>query len=126
MQRPIVLLLTLAVAGCGLTGPSDITLHVQGTVTEASTGVPVAGATVHLFPPTIIFGTSDGDIETTTSDAQGHYTLSHTFKAPCIGNGFGYAVSANTSSPAEKADGITVTCSETPQTVDLALSPATP
>jgi hypothetical protein len=126
MQRPIVLLLTLAIAGCGLTGPNNVTLHVQGTVTDASTGQSVAGATVHLFPPTLIFGTSDGDVASTTSDAQGHYSLTHTVKSPCLGNGFGFAVSATTSSPAMEADGVTIDCSEAQQNVDLALKAATP
>lgn len=126
MQRPIVLLLSLAVTGCGIAGPNSVTLHVQGTVTEASTGQPVAGATVHLFAPTIIFGTTDGDIANTTTDVQGRYTLSTSVKSPCLGNGFGYAVSASTTNPAEQADGKTVSCSDTPQTLDLSLSAATP
>jgi hypothetical protein len=126
VQRITVLLLALAVVGCDLTGPSDVTLNIQGTVTDASTGQAVQGATVHLFPPTIIFGTSDGDIASTTSDAQGHYALSKTVKSPCLGNGFGYVVSATTSNPALEADGMAVNCSETPQTLDLALSPTTP
>src|SRR3954466_13122145 len=125
MQRPIVFLFSFAAVGCGITGPHNLTLHVQGTVTEASTGQPVAGATVHLFPPTIIFGTSDGDIATATTDAQGHYTLSYRVSDTCLGNGFGYAVSATTSNPVEKADAATVNCSDAPQTLNFALSAVT-
>jgi hypothetical protein len=126
MKPPIVLLLTLSIAGCGITGPNNVALHVQGTVTDASTGQSVAGAMVHLYAPTIIFGTSDGDIASTTTDAQGHYTLSQSIKAPCLGNGFGYVVTATTSNPAEESNAATVNCSETSQTRDLALSPVTP
>lgn len=126
MRRPIVLLLLLAATGCGITGPNNVTLHVQGTVTDASSSQPVSGATVHLYPPTIIFGTSDGDIATTTSDAQGHYGLTTSVKSPCLGNGFGYAVSATTSNPQMEADGAAIACSAGTQSVDLALKPVTP
>jgi Carboxypeptidase regulatory-like domain len=126
MKRPIVLLVSLSVAACGITGPNNVTLNVHGTVTDASTGQPVAGANVHLYAPTIIFGTSDGDLASTTSDAQGHYTLTQSIKAPCLGNGFGYVVTATTSNPAEESEAATVSCSESSQTLDLALKPTTP
>jgi hypothetical protein len=126
VRQPVVLLLLAAAIGCGITGPENVTLHVQGTVTDAATGVAVSGATVHMYPPTLLFGTSDGDITSTTSDAQGHYVLSTSVKGPCIGNGFGLAVSATTSNPNMEADAVTIECSAAQQTVDLALKPVTP
>ena len=66
---PLCLVVPLVLA-CS-TGPSEqtIAIRVQGTVTAADDGSPVAGATVGVFG----FGARDTD---TTTDASGDYSLS--------------------------------------------------
>ena len=123
MKGPTLLLLILATAGCGIIGPDKLTLHVTGTVTDASTGQAVSGAVVHLYPPTIIFGTSDGDIATTTTDAQGRYSLNQSVQSPCIGNGFGFVVVADVANPTKRSEAATVACSAATQQFDLVLAP---
>ena len=56
------------VLACGLVGPGEPTIRLEGTVTAADDGTPVAGATVGVFG----FGARSG----TTTDASGDYSLS--------------------------------------------------
>ncbi len=68
---PLCLVVPLVLA-CS-TGPSEqtIAIRVQGPVTAADDGTPVAGATVGVFGFANSFGRRD-----TTTDASGHYSLS--------------------------------------------------
>ena len=122
MRRGILSLLIFSAAGCGITGPDKVTLHLAGTVTAQATGQPVAAALIQLYPPCPIFGcNSDQDLARTTTDAQGHYLLAQSVNNPCLGNGFGIALSA--SGPGFAGAGQQVECKGSLQTIDFSLSP---
>ena len=58
------------VLACGIVGPTGPSIRVEGTVTAADDGTPVAGATVGVF------GLGFGPTRSTTTDASGDYSLS--------------------------------------------------
>ncbi len=74
-MRPIPLCLFVPfVLACGSTEPSEPTIQLEGTITAADDGSPVAGATISV-------GFSTGFLSTTTiasdhTDASGRYALS--------------------------------------------------
>jgi len=118
----ILLLLIFSAAGCGITGPDKVTLHLAGTVTAQATGQPIAGALIELFKPCLIFGcNSDQDLARTTTDAQGHYSLAQSVDKPCLGSGFGIDLSASSTGFAPTAE--QVECKGSLQTIDFSLSP---
>src|SRR6476469_6102935 len=90
MRRSALTLLTLTIAGCGITD-SGVTLRLQGTVTAQATGQPVVGAQVRLYPSFL-----QDPVATTTTDTQGRYSLSAKLD-PCIENDFGVFVGASAS-----------------------------
>ena len=113
MRRSILSLLIFSAAGCGITGPDKVTLHLAGTITAQATGQPVAGALIQLYPPCPIFGcNSDQDLAR---------TLAQSVNSPCLGNGFGIALSA--SGPGFAGAGQQVECKGSLQTIDFSLSP---
>jgi hypothetical protein len=126
MNARILIPLLLIVTGCGITGPGNVTLQLQGTVTDASTGLPVVNATVDLFPPALFPGSGDQDIAKTTSDAQGHYYISHSVDSKCLGNGFGFAITAESADRSMQSDGRDVGCTGVAQQIDLPLNRVTP
>ena len=122
MRRAILSLLICSTAGCGITGPSKVTLRLAGTVTAQATGLPVAGALIELYAPCLIFGcNNDQDLVKTTTDAQGHYSVTQSVDNPCLGNGFGLALSASGSGFAGMGE--QVECNESHQQIDFSLAP---
>jgi Carboxypeptidase regulatory-like domain len=65
---------------CGSTEPIEKNLLLEGTVTDAANGVPIAGAMVSVGypsgPPLAIVQTMT-TVASSTSDSQGRYTLSY-------------------------------------------------
>ena len=103
----------IGVEGCG--GGHDTVpntkMDYEGTVTDASTGQPIAGANVGVYTCEFVFCTTHA---TGTTDAQGHYTV------------FGECYSNNgISAWAEGyvASGHEANCAQGRQTADFALSP---
>ncbi|MDP9204676.1 MAG: carboxypeptidase-like regulatory domain-containing protein [Gemmatimonadota bacterium] len=75
----------LVLMACGSTEPIEKNLLFEGVITNAATGAPIAGAGISVgdgsgFVPAIA--------QSTTSDSQGHYTLSH---YGCIYNPYVFA-----------------------------------
>ena len=72
MRRISLCLVVPFVLACNLTEPEveRLEIRVQGTVTAADDGTPVAGATVGVF------GFGFGPTRSTTTDASGDYSLS--------------------------------------------------
>lgn len=66
---PLCLVVPFVLA-CGIVEPDSFTIRIEGTVTAADDGTPVAGATVGVF------GFGAGRSGTTTTDASGDYSLS--------------------------------------------------
>ena len=116
--------LILAATACGITGSDNLTLHAQGTVTNTATGQPVAGATVVIWPPVFLIGGSSEPVASTTTDAQGRYSLSASVERNCLGNGFGYEVKA--SKLTYEDESVPLDCEGGPQQVDLALTVFSP
>ena len=109
---PLKLTCLLLVIACGSTGPSGDVL-LQGTITSAATGTVISGATVGV-------GNGSGLVvqiaQSTTTDSQGRYTLSH---QGCINNPY-VVVSATGYFLNSKQ----VACSTGTQTVNVSLTPA--
>ena len=123
MKRLAATVLLLATIACGITGPNEVTLHAQGTVTDQATGQPVSGALVQLYPPSLFFGSS-ANIATTSTDLAGHYAISASVGSACTGNGFGYVVAAT--SGIRESDAAALECSGSNQIVNLTVHSATP
>jgi hypothetical protein len=64
----------LMLIGCGSTEPIEKNLLFEGTVTDAATGALIAAASVSL---SYGGGLVPTHLQSTTADAQGHYTLSY-------------------------------------------------
>ena len=73
MRRAIQALLIISATGCGITNPNGADLSFQGTVTAEATAQPIAGAQIALTDPVILYGVR----ASTTSDAQGNYSLAY-------------------------------------------------
>jgi hypothetical protein len=116
MRRSILALLVFATAGCGVTD-SGITLRIQGIVTAEATGQPIAGARMNLYPSFIQEAAA-----TTTTDAQGRYSLSQKIDN-CIDGDFGIFVGASASG--FDSDGANVLCNSSLQQIDFSLVPPT-
>lgn len=120
MRRCILTLLVLSATGCGITGPDKVTLQVAGTVTAQATGQPVGGALIELFPPCFLFCNDQGRA-TTTTDAQGHYSVALSVDDPCTGNGFGFEIRASFSGFEAMSE--QVECKGSLQHFDFSLAP---
>jgi hypothetical protein len=67
----------LMLIACGSTEPIEKNLLFEGTITDAATGTPIAGAGVLLIRGNGLSLLPGPTVQSTTSDTQGHYTLSH-------------------------------------------------
>lgn len=86
----------LLVAGCGIVGPDEVTVQLEGTVTAQETGQAVAGARIELFEFCLCFGESAPPLATITTDAQGRYTITKSVdERACESELFGFGVRAS-------------------------------
>jgi hypothetical protein len=74
---PLRLASVLMLIACGSTEPIEKNLLFEGTITDAATGTPIAGADVFLIRGNGLSLLPGPTVQSTTSDTQGHYTLSH-------------------------------------------------
>ena len=103
----------LSLSGCGESSGPKPTVTWEGTVTSSATGSPIAGASVQVgdgtgFVPAIIASGS--------TDAQGHYSISH---QGCVRNPYLF-VGANGYSGYDDP----VACHAGTVTVNIALTPS--
>jgi hypothetical protein len=102
----------LVLIACGSTEPIEKNLLFEGTITNAATGAPIAGAGVSVgngrFPVPEIF-------QSTASDLQGHYTLPH---SGCIFDPYIYVGASGYLAGQEK-----VGCKPDSQTLNFSLTP---
>ena len=116
--------LTLALAACGETptGPPEIRLSFDGSVTSAADGAPIQGATVDFV--TGLFG--DRIESTTLTDASGRYAL--TGSGSCTLSAF--IMFAHLEAVAHRfySDSYheTIACTTATQTIDFVLTPWDP
>ena len=129
MRRAFFLLGTLTLASlnaCGLfTGP-ELTIQLQGTVTAADDGSPIAGASVRVRG-TCLFSCAPPTFGLTTTDESGRYSLSFDRKGRCNDSTFflevraeGFRFQGFFSSVTDAHDPH-VTCTEELQTIDAQL-----
>ena len=64
----------LMLIACGSTEPIEKNLLFEGTITDAATGAPIAGAWITVGVGSAFFVST---VQSTTSDSQGQYTLAH-------------------------------------------------
>lgn len=93
MKRIISSLLIFAAAACGILEPGNVTLRFEGTVTAQATGQPIAGAQIKLSEVTLF--ESGAPLATTSTDAQGRYSLAHSVSDNCVGNSLGLLIGAS-------------------------------
>jgi len=111
---------------CGLQhSRPETTIQVQGTVTAADDGSPIAGASVELrlVVPTSIASWTSRSVGSSTTDAQGHYSLSYVKEGGC-GDLFSLVVNAQGFTGDHVGwllDDPHVTCTEEVQTFDFQL-----
>jgi hypothetical protein len=121
--------LVVFLTGCGLTGPSDTVISVEGTVTDVQDGSPIWGATVSAG---IMRLTSDVTYVETVSDEAGRYSLSFIEEGYCpellfwlTGAAEGYREGRVTKRLVEHgsapAGATHIRCTEELQTIDLRL-----
>lgn len=125
MRRAIVLLATLTLASlnaCELVTGPGLTIQVQGTITAADDGSPIAGASVELrlVVPTSIASWTSRSVGSSTTDAQGHYSLSYVKEGGCL---FVLSVNAQgfTGDGVGWLDDPDITCTDKVQTFDFQL-----
>ena len=129
MRHAFVLLATLTLASLNacklITGPEELTMHVQGTVTAADDGSPIAGASVRFvyLEPTSILSSTLRTVDNSTTDAQGHFSLSYVKEGYCGDSLFELA--ANAQGFTEEFIWFTqdphITCTGELQTIDFQL-----
>ena len=124
MHRVSFCLVALFVcAACSLLEP-DTTIQVQGQVTAADDGSPIAGASVELrlVVPTSIASWTSRSVGSSTTDAQGHYSLSYVKEGRC-GDLFVLVVNTQgfTGESIGFLDGPHLTCTGALQTFDVQL-----
>lgn len=99
---------------CGGSTEPKRDLLLEGTVTSAATGAAISGATVGVFDGS---GLGLAPVQSsTTTDAQGHYIVSH---LGCIKNPYLHASAAGYFLNSEK-----LACRSGTQTVSIALTPS--
>jgi hypothetical protein len=126
-NKSILVLSMFILSGCGATDPDaeTVTIGVTGVVRAEATGQAIAGAAVSLRYDVIYLtggGVSDG-LASTTTDADGRYSLSYSGK--CRGPGADLAVHASATgySSTNLGFGISIECKDGLQTLDINLSP---
>ena len=126
MRRISLCLAFPFVLACGLVGPDDTTMRVLGTVTAADDGSPIAGASVRFVyheQTSNFLSWINSTADRSTTDAQGHYSLSYVKEGFC-GDSLFHLV-ANAQGFAEEWIWFTqdphITCTERLQTIDLQL-----
>lgn len=122
MNRIVLSLLVLGVTACGITDADNITLRVEGTVTAIATGEPVSGATVRLIDIAEELLGGGGGLGTTTTDAQGRYSLSVGVGDNCR-DGFVLGVGVDTQASGYRRDSREIGCHGALQRVDIPLEP---
>jgi hypothetical protein len=109
-RDPLVLGWFVVLIACGSTEPIEKNLLLEGTITDAATGAAIAGSAISI-------GNGNGLVpviaQSTTADAQGHYTLSH---YGCINAAYVFAGAAGYFS-----DQARVGCMPGTQTIDFSL-----
>ena len=109
----------------GLVGPDDMTIQVQGQVTATDDGSPIAGASVELryLEPTSIASWTIRTVDSSTTDAQGHYSLSYVKEGRC---GDLFVLVVNTQGFTRESigflDGPHPTCMGALQTIDVQIT----
>lgn len=98
MRHAFVLLATLTLASLNACGPVNepregLTIRVQGTVTAADDGSPIAGARISVTGPCFVGCAPPTDVFTTTDDS-GRYSLSFDWERTCSQARFILRVSA--------------------------------
>ena len=86
MHRISLCLVALSIcAACSILEP-ETTIQVQGQVTATDDGSPIAGASVELrlVVPTSIASWTSRSVGSSTTDAQGHYSLSYVKEGGCL------------------------------------------
>ncbi len=119
MRRISLCLVVPFVLACGIIGPSSRNIRVEGTVTAADDGSPIAGASVSVGK----FG-RDQNTQVQTNN-QGDYSLSFIdtacsesfFLISASADGFRLLLIASSSFD----DTIGVRCTQEPQTIDFQL-----
>ena len=120
----LVVPFVLACAACGLVGPDETKFQVQGQVTAADDGSPLAGAPVEFFycePEGL--GCTPRRVDHTTADAQGHYELSYVHSGVCRDTSFSLEATAPffLVTTIRSADDPHIICTEEMQTIDVQL-----
>ena len=121
---PLCLIVPFVLA-CGLVGPDDTTIQVQGQVTAAEDGSPIAGASVELRyrEATSIASWTSRHLALSITDAQGHYSLSYVKEGGC-GDLFSLVVKAQgftSEGISSLFDDPHITCTEEVQAFDVQL-----
>ena len=108
------LVLSTALAACDSTEPKLTYLNFEGTVTDAATGSPIAGATVAVADFSGSFAFFGRTLQSTFTDSQGRYTLSY---PGCAQNPYVNVFAADYNLADQE-----VSCMETAQVLDFALN----
>ena len=123
VKRIILGFLIVAATACSLS--ETATLRVEGTVTAEATGQPVAGATIEMVDVAQAFVGGSAAMASTTTNAQGRYSLTYSPDRDCFGFVLGVSLSASSSGLTTLSKGIEA-CEEDVQTVDFVLVASTP
>ncbi len=85
MRHATILVAILTLTACELVTRPELTIQLQGTVTATDDGSPIAGASVELrlVVPTSIASWTSRSVGSSTTDAQGHYSLSYVKEGRC-------------------------------------------
>lgn len=116
-KRFVVLLwlaLSMALAACDNAGPKITQLKFEGTVTDAATVSPIAGATVRVSDFSGSFALVGRTLQSTVTDSQGRYTLSY---SGCAQDPYLVATAADYDWADQE-----VSCTEDVQVLDFALN----
>ena len=125
MNRVSLCLVALFIcAACSILEP-ETTIQVQGQVTATEDGSPIAGASVELrlVVPTSIASWTSHPVANSTTDAQGHYSLSYVKEGGC-GDLFSLVVNAQGFTGDHVGwllDDPDITCTDKVQTFDFQL-----
>jgi protocatechuate 3,4-dioxygenase beta subunit len=108
------LALSMTIAACDSAAPKFTQLKFEGTVTDAATGSPIAGATVSVADFSGSFSLFGRTLQSTVTDSQGRYTLSY---PGCVQNPYVGASAADYNFTDQE-----VSCMEAAQVLNFALN----